>query len=189
MLDRVFDFADTEVRQVMVPRPDVVMLPITATVAEAAGIVEAVGVNSEGVQVGDYVNAATPLFALVSNHDLWVEANFKETDLRHMKVGDTATVTADAYPDQPFKAKVIGIGAATGSEFSLLPAQNATGNWVKVVQRIPVRTSSSSITSAMSMLSIRKMPAKPIPMPTAAIRVVVKSVTNHRGTMLTATTP
>jgi membrane fusion protein (multidrug efflux system) len=56
-----------------------------------------------------------------------------------MKVGDPATVTADAYPDQPFKAKVIGIGAATGSEFSLLPAQNATGNWVKVVQRIPVR--------------------------------------------------
>ena len=105
--------------------------------APYAGIVTGV----DAVQVGMFLNSlfTQPLFSLVRLDQGWVEANFKETDLRHMKVGDPATVTADAYPDQPFKAKVIGIGAATGSEFSLLPAQNATGNWVKVVQRIPVR--------------------------------------------------
>ena len=69
----------------------------------------------------------------------WVEANFKETDLEHMRVGQPATVKLDAYPDTPLQGRVLSIGAGTGSEFSVLPAQNATGNWVKVVQRVPVR--------------------------------------------------
>ncbi len=69
----------------------------------------------------------------------WIEANFKETDLTHMRAGQEATVDIDTYPDRTFSAVVESIGAGTGSEFSVLPPQNATGNWVKVVQRIPVR--------------------------------------------------
>ena len=81
----------------------------------------------------------TPVLSLVETGDSWVEANFKETDLTKMQVGQTATVTIDAYPGHTFTGEVASIGAGTGAEFSLLPAQNATGNWVKVVQRVPVR--------------------------------------------------
>jgi membrane fusion protein (multidrug efflux system) len=77
--------------------------------------------------------------SLVMSGRRWVEANFKETDLERMRVGQRATVTLDAYPDTPIIGHVASIGAGTGSEFSVLPAQNATGNWVKVVQRVPVR--------------------------------------------------
>jgi membrane fusion protein, multidrug efflux system len=89
--------------------------------------------------VGEYLNTATPAFALVATGRVWVEANFKETDLTHVLPGDAATVDVDTYPDKTFKGHVESIGPGTGSEFSVLPAQNATGNWVKVVQRIPVR--------------------------------------------------
>jgi len=89
--------------------------------------------------VGQYLNAAAPAFALIATDTLWVEANFKETDLTHMLPGDTATVDVDTYPDKTFTARVESVGPGTGSEFSVLPAQNATGNWVKVVQRLPVR--------------------------------------------------
>jgi membrane fusion protein, multidrug efflux system len=88
--------------------------------------------------VGEYLNAATPAFSLVANK-VWIEANFKETDLTHMTPGQKATVDIDSYPDHTFTATVESIGAGTGSEFSVLPPQNASGNWVKVVQRIPVR--------------------------------------------------
>jgi len=93
----------------------------------------------EQLQVGDYVNAATPLFALVSNHDLWVEANFKETDLTYMRPGQTVTFDVDSYPGETFTGKVVSLSPGTGSSFSLLPPENASGNWVKVVQRLPVR--------------------------------------------------
>jgi membrane fusion protein (multidrug efflux system) len=76
---------------------------------------------------------------LVETDQPWVEANFKETELAHMKPGDEAIVTIDAYPDTTFKAHVASLSPGTGSMFSVLPAQNATGNWVKVVQRLPVR--------------------------------------------------
>ncbi len=76
---------------------------------------------------------------LVESSDVWVEANFKETQLTHMTVGQESDVIVDTYPGHPFRAVVDSIGAGTGAEFSLLPAQNATGNWVKVTQRIPVR--------------------------------------------------
>ena len=71
--------------------------------------------------------------------DSWIEANFKETDLTHMRAGQPVTVSVDAYPGHALTGTVASIGAGTGAEFSLLPAQNATGNWVKVVQRVPVR--------------------------------------------------
>jgi membrane fusion protein (multidrug efflux system) len=91
------------------------------------------------LQPGDYVNAATPVFSLVSSRRLWIEANFKETDLTHMLAGQTATVDIDTYPDRVFHAHVASFSPGTGSTFSLLPPENATGNWVKVVQRLPVR--------------------------------------------------
>ena len=90
------------------------------------------------LQVGDYINAATPVFSLVSTR-LWVEAEFKENQLEYMRPGQHATVKIDAYPDQRFDAQVEAISPGTGSSFSLLPAENATGNWVKVSQRVPVR--------------------------------------------------
>jgi membrane fusion protein (multidrug efflux system) len=77
---------------------------------------------------------------IVPLHDLWVDANFKESQLQHIRLGQPVTVEADIYGgDAEYHGKVAGIGAGTGSVFSLLPAQNATGNWIKVVQRVPVR--------------------------------------------------
>jgi membrane fusion protein (multidrug efflux system) len=90
-------------------------------------------------QKGQLVAAGAPLFALVETGDNWIDANFKETQLTKLQVGQPAEVWFDAFPDQAFEATVEAIGAGTGAEFSLLPAQNATGNWVKVTQRIPVR--------------------------------------------------
>ena len=107
----------------------------TTVRAPADGVVS----QSTAFKAGQYVTAGTPLFSLVENGDTWVEANFKETQLTRMKVGQEAEIVLDTYPDHPFKAVVDSIGAGTGSEFSLLPAQNATGNWVKVTQRIAMR--------------------------------------------------
>lgn len=91
------------------------------------------------LQLGQYLNAAAPAFALVATDHLWVEANFKETDLTYMRPGQRATIEIDSFPDHDLTARVESIGAGTGAEFSVLPPQNATGNWVKVVQRVPVR--------------------------------------------------
>jgi membrane fusion protein, multidrug efflux system len=88
---------------------------------------------------GDYINAGAPVFSIISQKDAWIEANLKETDLTFVKPGQTAEVSIDTYPGRTFTAVVDSIGMATGAEFSVLPAQNASGNWVKVVQRIPVR--------------------------------------------------
>ena len=90
------------------------------------------------LQVGNYINAATPVFSLVSTR-LWIEANFKENQLEYMRPGQAVRVKVDAYSDQRFDARVEAISPGTGSSFSLLPAENATGNWVKVSQRVPVR--------------------------------------------------
>lgn len=91
------------------------------------------------LQVGDFLPAATPAFALVSTRKVWVEANFKEVQLEHVLPGQHATVRIDVYSDREIEAHVVGVGPGTGAQFSLLPAENATGNWVKVVQRLPVR--------------------------------------------------
>jgi membrane fusion protein, multidrug efflux system len=91
------------------------------------------------LQLGEQVRAQTPLFALVTDRRPWLEANFKETDLAHVTVGQKATVVLDMHPDMTWDAEVESISPATGAEFAILPAQNASGNWVKVVQRLPVR--------------------------------------------------
>lgn len=96
------------------------------------------------IQVGDHVDAAAPLFALMSNRNIWVEANFKETDLTYMRPGEHASFSVDAYPGRQFSGTVLSTSPGTGSSFSLLPPENASGNWVKVVQRVPVRLSISS---------------------------------------------
>jgi membrane fusion protein (multidrug efflux system) len=90
-------------------------------------------------QPGEQVKAATPLFALVAAHRPWVEANFKETELTNVRVGQRARVVLDIYPDVEWEAVVESLSPATGAEFAILPPQNASGNWVKVVQRLPVR--------------------------------------------------
>ncbi len=89
------------------------------------------------LQLGNYVTAARPVFTLVGQH-VWVEANFKESQLLHMRIGQPATVIVDAYPDRPLRAHVASFSPGTGNSFALLPAENATGNWVKVVQRLTV---------------------------------------------------
>ena len=95
----------------------------------------------EQLQVGDYINAVVPLFALVSQKDVWVEANFKETDLTYMHPGQKATFSVDAFPGNTFTGEVQSASPGTGASFSLLPPENSSGNWVKVVQRLPVRLS------------------------------------------------
>jgi membrane fusion protein, multidrug efflux system len=89
------------------------------------------------LQVGDYVTASRPVFVMAGTH-YWVLANFRESQLRYMRPGQLATVTIDAYPDYRLKAHVASFSPGTGSSFAVLPAENATGNWVKVVQRLPV---------------------------------------------------
>jgi membrane fusion protein (multidrug efflux system) len=90
------------------------------------------------MQPGEQVRAATPLFALVSDQRHWVEANLKETNLTNVAVGQTVQVVLDIYPDVTWTGRVASISPATGAEFAILPPQNASGNWVKVVQRLPV---------------------------------------------------
>jgi membrane fusion protein (multidrug efflux system) len=116
---------------------DRALLDLSYTVIHAPsdGIVTKV----EQLQVGDYIAATAPVFPLVSIRDVWIEANFKEVQLARMRAGQTATVQIDRYPGRRFSAVVTSVSPSTGSQFSLLPPENATGNWVKVVQRIPVR--------------------------------------------------
>jgi membrane fusion protein (multidrug efflux system) len=110
-------------------------LSYTVVKAPSDGIVTRV----EQLQVGTYVNASAPVFALVSTADTWIEANFKEDQLAHMRVGQMASIQIDSYPGKTFEGRVASVSPGTGSQFSVLPPENATGNWVKVVQRLPVR--------------------------------------------------
>jgi len=106
----------------------------TAVVASVGGIV-----SNMHLQPGEYLEAGDRAFTLIATDRPWIEANLKETQLTHVRVGQNATVTVDAYPGRTWKATVDSISPATGAEFAVLPAQNASGNWVKVVQRLPVR--------------------------------------------------
>lgn len=110
-------------------------LDLSYTVVRAAqdGIVSKV----DQLQVGDYVEASKPVFTLVGNR-IWVTANFKEDQLQYMRLGQPATIAIDAFPDLDIKGHVASFSPGTGNAFSVLPAENATGNWVKVVQRLPV---------------------------------------------------
>ncbi|MFI4988393.1 MAG: HlyD family secretion protein [Alphaproteobacteria bacterium] len=106
----------------------------TAVHAPTAGIV-----TNVTLRAGDYVHLGDATFALVPSDRLWVSGNFKETDLTHVLPGQRVTITVDTYPGRTWRAVVESIAPASGSEFALLPPQNASGNWVKVVQRIPIR--------------------------------------------------
>jgi len=116
----------------------------TTVVAPAGGIVA----NVSSLNAGQFVAAGTTIATLVETDGTWVEANYKETQLADLKVGQPAEIKVDAYSGA-IKGTVESIGAATGSEFSLIPAQNATGNWVKVVQRIPVRIKLADASDAL----------------------------------------
>ncbi|MDX1729541.1 MAG: HlyD family secretion protein [Aurantimonas coralicida] len=107
----------------------------TRVTAPEAGVIS----QTDRLREGQYVTPASSVMSLVETRDSWIEANYKETELTDMRVGQSVDVELDTYPDHVLHATVGSIGAGTGSEFALLPAQNATGNWVKVVQRIPVR--------------------------------------------------
>jgi membrane fusion protein (multidrug efflux system) len=97
-------------------------------------------VAKRSVQVGSRVAAGTPLMSLIALDQLWVDANFKESQLRSMRIGQPVTLSADLYGHRvEYTGRVVGLSAGTGAAFALLPAQNATGNWIKVVQRVPVR--------------------------------------------------
>jgi membrane fusion protein, multidrug efflux system len=108
-------------------------LSYTVVRARQDGIVTKV----DQLQVGDYVSAAKPVFTLAGTR-IWVEANFKESQLDHMRIGQPATIAVDAFPDLKLTGHVSSFSPGTGNSFALLPPENATGNWVKVVQRLPV---------------------------------------------------
>ncbi|MEZ5598513.1 MAG: HlyD family secretion protein [Pseudomonadales bacterium] len=97
------------------------------------------GVVVNRPEVGDHVERGGYAMAVVADTNLWIEANFKETQLTNIRPGQNVTIDVDTYPDRSWRGTVESISGATGAEFALLPPQNATGNWVKVVQRIPVR--------------------------------------------------
>jgi membrane fusion protein (multidrug efflux system) len=112
--------------------------------AERNAIVAPIGgyLAQRSVQVGNRVQPGQALMTIIALHDLWVDANFKESQLAHIRIGQPAKVESDLYGSAvEFEGKVVGLGAGTGSSFALLPPQNASGNWIKVVQRIPVRIS------------------------------------------------
>ena len=93
----------------------------------------------DNIQLGRFVTAGTPILSVIDDQGPWVDANPKETDITHLRVGQKATLEVDSFPDHTFKGSVIAVSPGTGAQFSILPPQNATGNWVKVVQRVPVR--------------------------------------------------
>lgn len=109
-------------------------LSYTAVVAQESGLVSKVN-----VQEGQFIQAGQPVFSIVLSNDVWVVANFKETQFEKMKIGQKVIVHVDAFPGHNFEATLTSFSPATGSKFSLLPADNASGNFVKVVQRLPVK--------------------------------------------------
>ena len=119
---------------------------------EVRAPVDGIVSQADRLQVGQMMVAGVPAVTIVAGGRSWVEANFKETDLDDMRVGQPAELRFDAYPGLALRGRVLSIGAGTGSEFSVLPAQNANGNWVKVTQRVPVRIAIDE-RSARSMIA------------------------------------
>jgi membrane fusion protein (multidrug efflux system) len=93
----------------------------------------------DNIELGRFIPAGTPVFSIIDDQNPWVDANPKETDITYLRIGQPATLEVDSFPDHPFKGHVVSVSPGTGAQFSILPPQNATGNWVKVVQRVPVR--------------------------------------------------
>ena len=118
-------------------------LDYTRVRAPASGIVSHVQ-----LQPGEWVEEGRPVFRLIASGQVWIEANLKETQLTHIEVGQRVEFEIDAYPDLAWQGKISRISPATGSEFMVLPPQNATGNWIKVVQRVPVRVEIESVPDA-----------------------------------------
>jgi len=133
--------------------------------ASLAGIVT----NVDKLQPGQYLAAGSAAFSLVATDHVWVEANPKETELTYVKPGDPVTITVDSYPGVDWQGTVASLSPASGSEFSLLPAQNTSGNWVKVVQRIPIRL---RIDTAAGMPTLR-----------AGMSVVASIDTGHKRSL------
>lgn len=102
-------------------------------------------ISQKSVQVGESIEPGQPLMAVVPLQDVYVEANYKETQLKNVRLGQPATIHADIYPGHQYRGRVVGIRAGTGAAFSLLPPENATGNWIKVVQRVPVKIELESL--------------------------------------------
>jgi membrane fusion protein (multidrug efflux system) len=123
----------------------------------------------DDLQVGDYVNPGVAVFSLLSSRRVWIEANFRETGLTHMRPGQAATIDVDAYPDRTFKAHIVSMSPGTGSDFAVLPPENATGNWVKVVQRLPVRLELDKVDGDQLLFS--------------GISVTARVDTGHRNTL------
>lgn len=121
----------------------------TTVKAPADGVVY----QASSFRPGQFVAAGAPLFALVETGDFWVDANFKETQLGGIHAGQSAEVVFDTRPGVRYEGRVEAIGAGTGSEFSIIPAQNATGNWVKVTQRVPVRIRLTDASAAADLQS------------------------------------
>jgi membrane fusion protein, multidrug efflux system len=124
-------------------------LSYAKVVAPDDGIVTRV----DDLQVGDFVNPGAAVFSLMSSRRIWIEANFRETGLTHMRPGQAAAIDVDAFPDRTFKAHVVSLSPGTGSDFAVLPPENATGNWVKVVQRLPVRLELDAIDPSRPLYS------------------------------------
>ena len=134
-------------------------------------------VAKRGVQVGQRVQAGAPLMTVVTLDQPWVDANFKESQLRNLRIGQPATLTADVYGNKVvYHGQVEGLGAGTGAAFSLLPAQNATGNWIKIVQRVPVRI-------ALDPAEVKRHPLR-----VGLSMEVEVDVRDHDGQMLAQTT-
>jgi membrane fusion protein (multidrug efflux system) len=93
----------------------------------------------DNIQLGRFIPAGNPVFSVIDDENPWVDANPKETDLTYLRVGQKVTLDVDSFPDHTFTGKVVAVSPGTGAQFSILPPQNASGNWVKVVQRVPVR--------------------------------------------------
>lgn len=124
------------------------------------------GIVGKPPRPGQHMEAGVAVMALVVNGNLWIEANFPETDLTYVHPGQTARIHVDTFPDQVWKGTVDSLSPGTGAEFSLLPAQNATGNWVKIAQRVPVR--------------IKLEPAPGLPELRAGLSTTVEIDTGHR---------
>ncbi|HTK34026.1 MAG TPA: HlyD family secretion protein [Caulobacteraceae bacterium] len=146
-------------------------LSYTVVVAPQDGTVAKV----DQLQVGSYVTAAQPLFFVVARR-MWIEANFKENQLTYMRVGQHGAARIDAFPDRTFPIHVDGLSPGTGSAFALLPAENATGNWVKVTQRLPVRLAFDDPEAARELLH-------------AGLSASVKIDTLHRRSLLGSKPP
>ncbi|MFA6264461.1 MAG: HlyD family secretion protein [Pseudolabrys sp.] len=101
--------------------------------------IEGTATQVDNIQLGRFVTAGGPILSVIDDANPWVDANPKETDITYLRIGQKATLDVDSFPDRTFTGTVIAVSPGTGSQFSILPAQNATGNWVKVVQRVPVR--------------------------------------------------